>query len=263
MQTLQKVPSQERFILVRVNGDPFYLSEALQRSMFDTEGNAFLGLWISELLIRQYAIENNISNSTEEMQVAAEELRYQRGLESVEKLEQWLKSHHQTILSLQNYIDYRLLCSKVRASIPQKEIEAYFAEHKLEFEQADLYSIRLCGKGKAEELYARITEEGENFHLLAMKHSLDEESRPKAGYVGRVYRKDLSAEIEVGVFNAQPGEVIGPVKTEKGYNLFKVDTVYSAKLEEQIDNIRDLLFEKLLNRLHAEAKIAYPLFEKV
>ncbi len=71
----------------------------------------------------------------------------------------------------------------------------------------------------------------------------------------------MSAEIEAAVFNAQPGQVINPIETEKGYNLFKVSAVYPANLVEEKDNIQFLLFEQLLARLRAEAKITYPIFE--
>lgn len=260
MQTLQERTEQKTPILVIVNGDHFELREALRRSKFDGE-DKILGDFISELLIRQYAAQNNISNSTEELQVAVDELRYQEGLESVEKLQQWLKNNYQTLLSLQNDVDYRLLREKIRSSITDQEIEAYFVEHQLEFDRVELHSIRLNSQEKAEELYAKITEDGENFYLLAMEHSLDEESKPKAGYIGKLRRDELSAEIEAVVFNAQAGQVIGPIETEKGYNLFKVGAVYPANLEEEKENIQFLLFENLLARLHAEAKITYPIFE--
>lgn len=249
-------------ILLTVNGNSLDLLEALRRSIIHANEKKFLNTCIDELLIRDYAAKNNITNSTEELQVAADELRYQRGLELAEKLRHWLKSNHQTILFLQNDIDHRLLRNKVRGSVTDREAEAYFAEHQLEFDRVELYSIRLGSIELAEELYSQITESGKNFYLLAMEHSLDEESRPKAGYVGKVPRAEVSAEIEAAVFNAQPGEVIGPIETEKGYNLFKVSAVYPANLEEEKENIQFLLFEKLLARLRAEAKITYPIFEE-
>lgn len=261
MQSLQERTGQKTPVLVKVNGDQFELREALRRSMIDDE-KQFLNEFILELLIRQYAAQNNLSNSIEELQVAVDELRYEKDLELAEKLRHWLKSNHQTILSLQNSIDHRLLRDKVRGSITDREIEAYFAEHQLEFDRVELHSIRLNSQEKAEELYAKIAEDGENFHLLAMEHSLDEESKPKAGYIGKLRRDELSAEIEAAVFNAQPGQVIGPIETEKGYNLFKVSAVYPANLAEEKDKIQSLLFEKLLARLRVEAKITYPIFEE-
>ncbi len=92
-------------VLVKVNGEELTLVEALTRlELLQTEDN-FLGNCIEELLYREYAQGNNLSNSEEELQVAADELRYQRGLELVEVLQQWMKNNYQTLLSVQNGID--------------------------------------------------------------------------------------------------------------------------------------------------------------
>ncbi len=246
--------------LATVNSKSIDVIEVIRRSI--KHDDDFLRDAVEELLIREYAEKEGIFNTDEELQVAADELRYQRGLESVEKLNQWLKNKRLTILSVENGIDYQLLCNKVRKSISDSEVEAYFLEHKLDFEKVDLYSIRLDTKEKAEELYARITDEGENFHVLAMEYSLDEQNRPKGGYVGKVSRDDLSAEIESAVFNVEAGEVISPIKTEKGYNLFKVTAFYPANLDDEKEKIRFELLKLLIARLRAEATISYPLLEE-
>jgi parvulin-like peptidyl-prolyl isomerase len=256
MQTQNKLD-----ILMTVNGDPFDLREALRRSLTHDE-DKFLDFCIEELLIRQYAAQNGVNNTDEELLVAADELRYQAGMESVEKVHQWLNANHQTLLSMQNGIDHLLLRNKIRNSISKREIEAYFAEHKLELDRVDLYSIRLDDEDKANELYASITEDGSDFHLLAMQHSVDEDTKLSAGYVGRMSRNSLSGEIEATVFNAQAGDIVGPIKTDKGYNLFKVTAIYPAELEKEKDNIQFSLFLSLLARLRAEATITYPVLEE-
>lgn len=247
--------------LIAVNNDLFDVKEAIRRSIIHDE-DKFLDISIEEMIVRQYAAQNGIINSDDELQIAADEHRYQRGLESVEKIYQWLEINHQTIVSMQNGIDIQLLRNKVRNSIPDREIAAYFAEHQLEFDRVDLYSIRLDDEDKANELYASITEDGADFHLLAMKYSVDEDTKLKAGYVGRMSRNDLSGDIAAEVFNAQAGEVVGPLKTEKGYNLFKVAAIYPSKLEKERDSIQFSLFLSLLARLRSEATIAYPILEE-
>jgi parvulin-like peptidyl-prolyl isomerase len=260
LQSLQKPTGQELSVLMTVNSDPFELRESLRRFIFNNK-DIFIDESIDELLVRQYAAQNNINNTTEELQVAADELRYQKSLESVEKFQHWLRDSHQTILSVQNHLDYQLLRHKIQVNMSQQEVEAYFAEHQLDLDRADLYSIRVCNQQTAEELYAKITDEGENFHLLAMEHSLDEESKPKGGYIGKLRRDEVSAGIEAAVFGSQPGNVIGPIETEKGYNLFKVGAVYPASLEAEQENIRELLFVELMIKLRATAEITYPIFE--
>ena len=241
-----------------INGHPYPVKEALRRSMYQSE-NKFTDDCIAEILIREYAVKNDIKNGAEELQVAMEEMRYQKGLESKEKFQHWMNSNGQNLLSIQNELDYQLLRNKVKASIPYEQIETYFAEFQLEYDRAELYSIRVDSEAKAEELLATIEEEGENFHIQAMEHSEDEESKLKAGYIGKVARSEVTAEIEAAVFVAKPGDVVGPVKTEKGFNLFKVAAIYPASLAAEEDTIRDKLFEDLEAKLRAEAKIDYPL----
>lgn len=114
---------------MKVNGKKLTLVEALTRlELLQTEDN-FLGNCIKELLAREYAKANNLSNSQEELQVAADELRYQRGLELVEVLQQWMKSNYQTLLSVQNGIDAQLLQNKLRRVFTEGEIKAYLAAH--------------------------------------------------------------------------------------------------------------------------------------
>src|SRR5262249_49901328 len=192
---------------------------------------------------------------------AADEWRYQHGLETVDKLNVWLTSNHQTTLSLQTALDAMLLRNKVRNAIPASQIAAYFAEHRSEFERVELYSIRVATREQAQELYAQITEEGANFHVLAMEHSTDEATRHLGGYVGVLVRKDVTAAIEAAVFQARAGDIVGPLQTDHGYNLFKVSTVHKAELEAGKDGIQMQLLADLLARLKAEATIRYPILE--
>ena len=252
------IEKKETVPLMTINGHPYPVKEALRRSMYQSK-NKFTDDCIDEILIREYAMQNEIKNSADELQVAMEEMRYQKGLESKEKFQHWMNSNGQNLLSIQNELDYQLLRNKVKASIPYEKLETYFAEFQLEYDRAELYSIRVETEAEAEELLAKMEEEEENFHILAMEHSEDEKSKPKAGYIGKVARSEVTAAIEAAVFVAQPGDVVGPVETEKGFNLFKVAAIYPATLEAEEDAIRDKLFKDLLAKLRTEAKIDYPL----
>lgn len=263
MTVTTKVTPENQTItpLLTVNGHLYPVKEALRRSMYQSK-NKFVDVCISEILIREYATKHELANTVEELQVAIEEMRYDKGLESKEKFLHWMKTNGQNLLSIQNELDYQLLRNKVKANIPDEEVKAYFAEYQLEFDKVELYSIRVSTQEKAEELIAKIEEEGENFHLVAMQYSEDRESNLKAGYIGKVDRSSVTAEIEAAVFAAQKGDVVGPIKTEKGYNLFKIANLYPSTLEQAKDEIRNKLFEKLSALLLAEAEIKYPLLSE-
>jgi parvulin-like peptidyl-prolyl isomerase len=79
------------------------------------------------------------------------------------------------------------------------------------------------------------------------------------GFVGSVSRSDVTGEIEAAVFGAAPGTVVGPMKTEKGYNIFKVGATHKPAMDREADTVRNALFNELLARLRSEAKISVSL----
>jgi parvulin-like peptidyl-prolyl isomerase len=243
-------------ILATVNGEPIDTATALRHSLFFNE--SFLKDAVTNELIRQYAQKTGISNSDAELQLAVDEVRYSRGLETADAARQWLRENHQTLGSLQNAIDLMLLRNKIRGAIADADVQAHYAEHKLEYEAVDLYSIRVDSESKAAELYSQVTSEGANFHGLAMEHSQDDESRHLGGYVGRLTRADLAASVEAAVFTSRPPELIGPIKTDHGWNLFKVAKIHKPTLADAEGRIRLDLMQQLIDRLIGEATIGYP-----
>jgi len=245
-------------VLLTINDEQIDTQEALSIDIL--HDNHFLPHVIENVLIRQAAEKKGISNSAEELQVAVDELRYNRGLESVEKAKYWLKSNNLSLEAVQMGVDLMLLRNKLRNSFTESEVEAYFAEHKLEFDKVDLYSIRLSSKEKAEEILTQMKEEGLNFQAAAVQYSEDEDSKKLGGYVGQLTRNGVTGEIEAAVFKPTTGELIGPIKTDKGYNLFMVGEVYKADLQKEKGNIKLFLFQELLNKMKAEANVDYNVF---
>ncbi|MDE2799792.1 MAG: peptidylprolyl isomerase [Gemmatimonadota bacterium] len=117
-----------------------------------------------------------------------------------------------------------------------------------------------CGdEGVAEELCLQVKEEGADFYTLARRYSQDEATRPAGGYLGRRRRRDLSQGVAPLVFAASEGEVVGPVKVEKGYALYYVQKRCPAVLDETTcEKIRKKLFESYLQREMKRAEITFP-----
>lgn len=245
--------------LMRVNGEAIDVATALRLETLHE--NKFLASTKNHLLLRQYAEKNHIRNTDQELQLAADELRYSRGLEALDAVHQWMRETNQTVLSVEEGIDMMLLRNKVRNAIPDSEVEAYFAEHQLELESVTLYSIRVNSESTAKELLSQINEEGANFHVLAMEHSQDENSRHLGGHIGQLTRAQVTGAVEAAVFNARPGAVIGPVKTDNGWNLFKVAAVNKPRVADAAAHIRLTLLEQLTRKLAEEATIDYPVFD--
>jgi parvulin-like peptidyl-prolyl isomerase len=245
--------------LITVNGRACDLGAALRADVL--QGDAFLPRVIDSLLILDYAEKHGIRNTDQELQLAFDELRYAHGLESVEATNRWIHENRQTLDSIQDVVNVQLLKNKMRNSFSESQILARYAERQLELETVELYSLRVETEDRARELLAQVREEEANFHVLAMRHSTDDKSRPLGGFVGKLTRSQVTPDVEASVFKAKPGTVIGPVKTDRGWNLFMVTAVHKPTVQEAKDEIRSDLMEETMSRLRSAAAISLPLFE--
>jgi hypothetical protein len=245
--------------LALINGVGVDAGEAVRLHLFN--GGRLLDDIVDGALLREYAAREGTANTDRELQVAFDELRYRHDLISVEATEQWLRNTSQTLQSVQNGLDLQILQNKIVGGLPEETLRAYYADHVLDFEFVRLYSIRLVSESLAAELLAQIREEGANFHVLAMEHSTDEETRHQGGWVGARTRTELTPAIAAAVFGQPQGAIVGPVQTELGWNLFKVALHGRPTLDEVKDRVRTRIYDELRQKLRATADISFPLLD--
>jgi peptidyl-prolyl cis-trans isomerase D len=105
------------------------------------------------------------------------------------------------------------------------------------------------------EIQARLTA-GEDFAALAAELSDDPGTKTKGGDLGFFGRGEMISEFETAAFDAEPGDLVGPVKTSFGYHLIEVLEKQPAgkkTLDEATEEIRTLLLTER-SRTAAEAK---------
>ena len=71
---------------------------------------------------------------------------------------------------------------------------------------------------------ARLAAGGE-WRALAETRSIDAGSRTRGGDLGDVHRGELAGPLEDAIFDAEVGAVIGPIQTEHGWHVARVDAV--------------------------------------
>jgi PAS domain S-box-containing protein len=154
------------------------------------------------------------------------------------------------------------------ANLSDTEVEMFFAQEQLNMERVELYTMRLDDGDVADEIRSLIDEgedEGEEgvFLKLAYENSTDERTKKFGGFAGQFTRTQLSAEIEAAVFGASEGDVVGPLKTEKGFNIFKIASVFKPSLddEELKKEIKTILFNRKISKLLSEAEVSSDIFE--
>jgi len=90
-------------------------------------------------------------------------------------------------------------------------------------------------EASATELKKLIENGSLTFEDAAKKYSIDTGSAQNGGSIGEFSRGELVKEFEDASFAATPGEIVGPVETEYGYHLIRVDS------KSTFDSVEELL----------------------
>ncbi|MEJ2190575.1 MAG: peptidyl-prolyl cis-trans isomerase, partial [Acidobacteriota bacterium] len=161
--------------------------------------------------------------------------------------------------------------SKLRRLLPvdEDDLKAYYEEHKDEFvegEQAHARHIlfRVPPDATPEqdadaklraEAVARMAAEGADFAELAAKHSEDPGSKDNGGDLGWFGRGRMVPEFEEAVFGAKPGDIVGPVKSQFGYHVIRVEG-FRPEHQRPFDEVEEQVrFKVTEGRASAEAEL--------
>lgn len=208
-------------------------------------------------IINESAQERGIEITPEEIQIEADRLRYEKRLVKTNDTIEWLSD--QLILPEEWEAGIRdsLLSKKLAHFLFAKEVEKYFLQNRLDYDQVVLYQIVVAHRQLAQEICYQI-EEGElSFYEAAHLYDIDERRRRYCGYEGKVYRWSLKPEITTMIFNARPKDVLGPLAIDKVNYIFMVEEFIPAELTteryQEILNkmLQDWLLAELNYMLHA------------
>ena len=249
------------YVALEVNGEQIDLAEVLRRAKF-TSQLKFLHDAIDAALIRQAAAKRNLTFSDEELQEAADNFRVEHHLYDAESTASWFTANHLSQEDWESSLADQIITRKLRDDLTEQKIEQHFAENRLAFDTATLSHLIVAEEGVARELRAQIVEDGADFHALARQFSVDATTARAGGFVGVVRRADMEANVEAAVFGATPGKLIGPLKTDLGWSLIKVEGQHRGKLDDLVrESIKAQLFDEWLKEQHRKARIRIPLLE--
>lgn len=198
-------------------------------------------------VIERAAAERNITVTPEEIQAEADRFRFQNRLEKASDTMGWISNQMISVEDWEQGIRDRRLAQKLAAELFSPQVEKYFAENRLDFDQALLYQIIVPYEPVARELFYQIEEEEISFFEAAHLYDINEQRRLNCGYQGWVSRAALKAEMAALVFGVKLEEIVGPIKTEQGYHLLLVEQMKVAELTLEVrQQIIDRLFKEWL-----------------
>ena len=95
---------------------------------------------------------------------------------------------------------------------------------------------------KIQDLRSRAMK-GEDFAKLAAEAS-DSPSKANGGLIGPFARADMSPQLIELVDKMKQGDVTQPIRTPKGYQIFKLEALQAAALQP-FESVRDLIADKV------------------
>ena len=130
--------------------------------------------------------------------------------------------------------------------VSEDEMKTFYEEHKEEFvseERVDVSHILVEDEDRCADIKRQIEEGAVSFEDAAAKYSSCP-SRDSGGNLGEAARGQFVPEFEDAAFSAEPGKIVGPVKTQFGYHLILVKEKFPAenmKYEDVKDRLRAVM----------------------
>lgn len=203
------------------------------------------------LVAELYCEKHGLSVTESEINEAVTKIRREQNLTTSLETKNWLNATGISDDELQLWARKAVLLEQFKNAVASPdEIERYFAFNRLKYDEAELYKIVTASATAARELKAQVLE-GESFFELAQKYSIDQSTRAKCGYMGKVRRDKLAAEVQSNVFANEPAQIIGPFKIASHHHLYRVESVFRAELTKAVRNeiAEQLLSNWLLSSL--------------
>jgi peptidyl-prolyl cis-trans isomerase D len=143
------------------------------------------------------------------------------------------------------YVEISMAQIESQVKVDDAQLKAFYEEQKTKtperFTQPEQRRIRhillqadakddAAAKAKAEDLSKR-AKGGEDFAKLAKEFSQDTGSASQGGDLGLSERKAFVAPFADAAFSMKEGEISGPVKSQFGYHIIKVDSIQPATVK--------------------------------
>jgi len=212
--------------------------------------------------VMQFLIQGEwVEQEAEQRGVKVKEAELQKALEDQKKqvfpndkqYEQFLKTSGMTeedvlfrvkLNELQQRLTQKV--TEDATKVTDKDISAYYEKNKKQFAQPERRDLRVVlTKTEAKAAQAKkALESGQPFKKVVKQYSIDEASKSQGGLLPAVSEGQQEKPFDEAIFAAKKGSIEGPVKTQFGWYVFKVEKVTKASqqtLDESTDTIKNLL----------------------
>ena len=262
----------------------------LQRAVAEITPDLILAV-VDELLLVQRGRENGFALGDAQFAQILENIKTSNNLQDDAKFQEALKQEGLTMADLRRNLERQMLVSQVqrveildKVSITDEEAKAFYEAHRQEFTAPAEVTLReILLEVKANDRGVNVAEDdavreqagdlrkrllgGEPFPRLAGEFSVAA-SKANGGLIGPLKSEELAPALRDLLAKMQVGDITEPIRTQRGYQILKLESRTEAKLrsfEEARGDIGNRIGEqklrgereKYLDRLRGQATITW------
>jgi peptidylprolyl isomerase len=235
--------------IVRIDDEVITTDDFIRSLKLTGQFEGLVEQLVRERLTVRAARQSGLALGAEHIQERADQFRRILGLHRAADTNHYLDALGVSLDEFEAFITDSLYQEKMMEQVcNDAAVEQYFKLNSPRFDSVEVSHIVLDAEGKAREMMSVLQDEPETFAEMAREHSIGD-TRERGGLIGKVPRGSLKADIEARVFNAAPGELLGPFPAPDRafFEIFCVNAKHPATLDEDTAaEVRRLLREQWL-----------------
>lgn len=235
--------------IVRIDDEVIGVEDFVRTLKLTGQFEGLVEQMVRDKLAVHAAKKQGIRLSFDEIQERADQFRRVKGLHRAADMNQYLDALGVSLDEFEAFITEGLYEEKMMQQVcNEAAVDEYFQLNSPRFDSIEISHIVLDSEGKAKEMISYLRDDPESFADMAREHSVAD-TREQGGVIGKVLRGSLKSDIEAKVFNAAPGDLLGPFPSpdKSFFEIFMVNAKHPARLDEETAaEVRRLLREEWL-----------------
>lgn len=219
-------------------------------------------------IITYYSNQNDLNPTKEEVEKRTNEEieNYISQLKSNESNWDQLISHYGSENEIRNILkqsmsgmEIQIMFENVKDKVTNvsredilNEVENTFEQIKQDNEEVDAQHILFSEEATANNVKDQLISGKLDFAKAAEMYSEDTSNATDAGNLGWFKHGDMVPEFESAAFDAKVGEIVGPIQTNYGYHLIRVNDKKTFETPEDVMN-DETIVQEIKSRLEEEA----------
>lgn len=236
-------------------------------SQYDQIKSAAMGDLFDTVWIQGEAEEMGITVSPQQIATQLAQIKKQN-FKAKGSYEKFLQTSHFSPADVNQRVKLQLLSTQIQQQVGKNvatpsssQIKDYYNAAKSQFTQPETRDVRLVlnkDKAKVEQAKAALekSDAPPSWQKVAKQYSTDASSKNSGGLRAGLSNGLIEEPVNSAIFNAQQGEVIGPVKTSLGYYVFEVEKITPETIQP-LSQVQSQISSQLTQQAQQDAFSAF------